>query len=192
MANRAARLFAVPLLLSATSALALDCPDLCTSGSADCLIVRNEVSDADAKAGLSWLHQILANPSNQTIKSTDLLHEFKIANDPCNRSDTNVTAGGTLTNTGDECKVGGAMTLAGGTLSAHVLVPKKLNLSFASSGEMVVVETHADSNATQDELAVVLFSSPSFQEDWGGVVKRVWFKQDESIIEARACIRFIY
>ncbi|MGR9238977.1 hypothetical protein ACU8OH_09220 [Rhizobium leguminosarum] len=186
------KLCAVPILLFATSASAVDCPNLCSNGSADCLIVKSEISNADAKAGLNWLHQIFARPADQTIKSSDLLVQFKMTDDPCHRSDTSVTAAGSITNTGEECKVGGDMALSGGTLSAHILVPKELSLSYSSVGGLVVVDTHAETNVNTDKSPIALFSDPSFQEDWGGVVKKVWFDKDQSILETRACIRFIY
>ena len=171
---------------------ALDCRSECDPGGAGCLLIKNNIPDAEVQCGLAWLFGMLSKGSDVTISRSELLKNFAMSTDPCHRSDTQVGSTGQISNVGDECKVGGAMILPDGPFSAYVLVPHELKLNFQLAGPLIEIVPEKGPTGAQRSQPVALFSDESFQEDFGGTIEKLWFSEKYSILQTRACIRFNY
>jgi hypothetical protein len=178
----------------------LECLKECNADSIHCLLVQNKIPNADVKGGFSWLFGTLSSFKKQKIEPKDLQTAFKIDLDPCKRGATEIDSGGHVSNSGLDCLVGGKTQLPTGELESKIFVPQELKITYVKDGSFLrvvpdnigLLGTDA-ANSKDFVLPTVIFSSDSLQQDWGGIVRQVWFNSEESILQTRInCIRFKY
>lgn len=157
-------------LSDALSPVLPNCKFECTDpsgGSGMCTSLPGEVSDIGSD--LMWLAAAIddANGRSGAVKKGEIMAEFGVERDPCERTDT-VVIGSEVTNDGDACRLEATLETPFGATNASVHMPNVVRGQFSIEQQDYVVRFEA---AT--ERLSLSFDDPLVQRNLGGDIYEI-------------------
>jgi hypothetical protein len=145
-----------------------NCRVECTDpNSRNAVCIKLSDNDINARDGLTWLAAALlgANAQGGAVAKADIMSNFSVEDDPCDRSDTAV-ADGKLTNTGGACRLEARVASPRGPLVSTVRMAASIEGDLYEEGDEVIADFAA-------EALSISFSDRLLQSQFGGEIHQI-------------------
>lgn len=145
--------------------------------------LRGKIQDAGVIQGFKRSKTKLFEAGSWRYKKTELMNDYKVSDDPCERSDI-FRNGNELLNIGKECEL--SLPMAGGESkrSVTVSVPRFVSANESNAPDGRFIKFPADKEGPR-----ILFSDLNYQEDFGGSMRSLSIIENAAIAQTeKGCL----